>query len=191
MVETCLMKKNKLTFLLVCFILLLTACQENDDPRVEYAPGEIQLGLSNNLSVSEMFDLINQNNLALAELEMDYIYSTLPTENIPHIVEVMQSKLYVTYFSEMDIVAKFGNSPEGSLVIFMRPLTDLTIDNQQDWLETMEELQLTNSELGGRLLVRVTPGTEQYWINTFKSNPNVWYAQRHNTNTIDCVVVND
>jgi hypothetical protein len=168
--------KKRTALLFACFVLILAACSEEKEPAPEYSPGLIRINVSN-LPANEVFDLVNGYSLIIEEIDFQLMYTPFTSDSIPFLVLELGSKAYFPFFSENQITTGFSNpSPDGLTIITL--LNDMTLANQQDWLQTMDKLQLQESNMGRLLIVSVPVGTEQEWINILKADPNIEYAAR-------------
>lgn len=161
-------KKYKyVAFLIVC--LTLAACSENDE--LPYKSGQVGVWFNKDVTVSEVFDIMNGYDVNIFNLSVGYMNSTLPPNKIPYILNELKSKPYFGYY---DLCAVTGfleeEDDQVSVHVWCR---DMTKSNQLDWLQTIEKLQLTKPDIGSTVTIKVEPGHEALWIHKLNKNQNI------------------
>lgn len=169
--------KKPLNLLLLCLAILLGACNESEEPKPEYKPGQIGIWLNTDVTINEAFTVINGYNLPIAELSEVYFNSALPVDSIPYMIRELQTKPYFQY-PEGRIFSGFFPESQTTVSVFMDCI-NMTRSNQEDWLQTMVKLELTDSGvLGTHVTVTVTPGHEEEWVTILTENAAVSHAYR-------------
>jgi hypothetical protein len=159
--------------------LFIVACHDEgnlpfDD--LEFVPGDISIGIKSTTPINSVFDLMNENEVMIDQMSGFFNYSTLPNDSLDYINNELKDKIYLN---------KRGFSGGSAFIsavdhriIVTEFFFEMDMEAQQDWLTTMNKLKL--NDLGNdtkNLLIKVTPGTEKYWMQLFKKHPYVTWVE--------------
>lgn len=161
------------------FALLMFACSEDDSTPLddrEFVAGDVVIGIKSTTSISSVFDLMNEQDVTIDQMSGFYYYSTLSSDNLDYVISVLKDKPYLNkrgFKGGSAYVSAVDNK-----IVVTQQLFEMDLEAQQDWLETIELLELQN--LGNdtkNLLIKVTPGTEKQWMKFFKSVSEVTWVE--------------
>jgi hypothetical protein len=165
-------------------LLALVSCDSDDSPeqaKRQFVPGDVSIGIKATTPIASVFDLMNDNDVFIDQMSGFFYYSALPTDSLDYVINQLKSK---TYFNKRGFAggSAYVHALDNRITV-VQSFFEMDADAQQDWLTTIDELQL--KDLGNdtrNLLIKVTPGTENFWMNTFKNHPEVtwvdlnWYG---------------
>jgi hypothetical protein len=160
----------------IALCLITFSCDdEPDDPFCDhYEKGKILIGIEDNVNIEQSFDLVNGYGFHVDAVFGHYYESSLHSDSITYIVDYLNSKNYINTngFKAVEGASVYLHSQTGVLTVFCN-LWDMTIENQEDWIETMSILKFTE-QLGARAFVLTVPtGEEKEWVTTFKNLDNI------------------
>jgi hypothetical protein len=159
--------------------LFIIACNDDDNLPVddrEFVRGDLIVGIKSTTSISSVFDLMNEKGATIDQMNGFFNYSTLPIDSLDYIIKELKDKTYLNKRG-FNGGSAFIHEPENRIIV-TELFFEMDIEAQQDWLTTMNILKL--NDLGNdtkNLVIKVTPGTEKYWIRLLKIHPNVTWVE--------------
>lgn len=92
--------KMKRIFLFQFWMLsaaFLISCTNDEQPELydqneDFVPGHIIIGINSDVSIDQVFNLINEQGLFIDYMSGFYSYSTLPTDSISYVVNYLKNK---------------------------------------------------------------------------------------------------
>jgi hypothetical protein len=159
--------------------LFIIACNDDDNLPVddrEFVPGDLIVGIKSTTPISSVFDLMNEKGATIDQMSGFFNYSTLPTDSLDYIINELKDKVYLNKRG-FNGGSAFIQETENRIIV-TEFFFEMDIEAQQDWLTTMNILKL--NDLGNdtkNLVIKVTPGTEKYWMRRFKMHPNVTWVE--------------
>jgi hypothetical protein len=159
--------------------LVIIACNDEDNSPAdvrEFVPGDLIIGIKSTASISSVFDLMNEKGVTIDQMSGFFNYSTLPNDSLDYINNVLKDKVYLNkrgFSGGSGFISAVDNR-----LIVTELFFEMDIAAQQDWLATMDLLKL--NDLGNdtkNLVIKVVPGTEEEWTQTFKAHPIVTWVE--------------
>jgi hypothetical protein len=107
-----------------------------------------------------------------------YYESSLAGDSIQYIVDYLNSKDYINTngFRAIEGGSVYIHNQTGTLTVFCN-LWDMTIENQEDWIETISILKLTERSSPRSFVLTVPIGEEKEWVTTFKNIDSIKWAE--------------
>jgi hypothetical protein len=129
-------------------------------------------------SIEQSFDLINSYGLQIDAVMGHYYESSLAGDSIQYIVDYLNSKDYINTngFRAIEGGSVCIHNQTGTLTVFCN-LWDMTIENQEDWIETISILKLTERSSPRSFVLTVPIGEEKEWVTTFKNIDSIKWAE--------------
>lgn len=169
--------KNKL--ILAILIISLFSCSEDEDPQAstqQFIPGQIIIGIRPEVSIQEVFNLMNKRKALINNMKNFDTYSTLPADQLENVIETLKAKPYLNRPGFEGGNAYVTGSQQRILVNDDFFVMDEAA--QKDWLQTEKMLELyTVPRENKYLVVSVKPGHERLLMSLFKAEPEVTYAE--------------
>lgn len=164
---------KKTILLLAGIFVLITSCNETDEPVNQpdnFVPGRVSVQLHDTVLIDEAFTFINEEDLSIDYISGFYSYSQLPNAQLDYVIGVLSTKAYLR-----------GSADIHDITNRIQVYATLDAPNetiQQDWLETIEALQLIDMHADYKLINVIVPeGTEKRWVEKFNAMPLVKKAQ--------------
>lgn len=172
---------KKLIYLL-SLLWLLASCSSGDletDTR-EFVPGEVSVGFKSGTEINDLFNFINLFDHQVDNINSLTFTSNLPSDDLQYVLDFLNEKTYTN-----DGVNWFVNGylhyQTNEITIFPRLFGMENIEYQNDWLNSMNELELNkkhNVELnGGIIRFHVPVGKELEWKDQFENYNIVDWAE--------------
>ena len=169
---------NKCIVAIVLCLVIFSCDESRDDSFCErYDEGKIIIEMYQDASIDRSFHRINNYGLYVQMVAGHYYESGLPGDSIHYIVEHLNSKDYINShgFSAVQGTSVYLHPQTRALTLFCN-LWDMTIARQQDWLETMTILRLTEIPSPKIFVLLVPVGREKEFVKTFEGLDEVRYA---------------
>lgn len=158
--------------ILISLIGLLSSCSNDDnetDTR-EFIPEEVFVGIKSGTDINDLFKFINLFDHPVDNVHSLTFTSDLPSDNLQYVLDILNKKTYtndgVNWF-----VTGYLHNQTNQITIFPKLFGMENIENQNDWLNSMNELKLNekhNVELSsGIIRFNVPVGKEIEWRNKF------------------------
>ncbi|NRR93497.1 hypothetical protein HSX10_18140 [Winogradskyella undariae] len=172
----------KKLILLISFIGILSSCSNDDsetDTR-EFVAGEVSVGIKSGTDINDLFEFINLFDHQVDNVNSLNFTSNLESDNLQYVLDILNNKTYtndgINWF-----VTGYLHSQTNEITIFPRLFGMENIDYQNDWLNSMNELELNekhNSELNSGIIRFYVPvGQEIEWRNQFVNYNIVDWAE--------------
>jgi hypothetical protein len=164
----------KKLILLISLIGILSSCS-NDDSETEtqeFKAGEVSVGIKNETDINELFEFINLFDHQVDNVNSLTFTSNLESDNLQYVLNALNEKTYtndgINWF-----VTGYLHYQTNDITIFPRLFGMENIDDQTDWLNSMDELELNekhNKELNSGIIHFYVPiGQEIEWRNQFEN----------------------
>jgi hypothetical protein len=165
------------TAILLSFTLF--ACQ--DEPNTdtcEFEPETVLIGTKSEVSLQESFNLINDYGLTIRQVSGAKYVSALGSDSIDYVIQQLNKKSYINThgFSAVKGGGVYVDYRTGELCVLTH-LWDMTLEDQQDWSETIVQLRLTEIPESKSFNLQVAPLTEKWWIQEFLTKESIEYAE--------------
>jgi hypothetical protein len=154
---------------LMLFITFLIGCSNKDlqnplvgIPMPDHVPGDVIIGLQENVSLEEVSDFIfTFNNISIYQIVSFEYYSDLPKERMDILKSSLEAKPYINSgtlrVSSVDSLSRIK-------IAFW--IGKFSIDDRKDWALTKEQFLLTHEPYPYQVgLLKVEYGKEEEWIN--------------------------
>jgi hypothetical protein len=154
---------------LILFITLLIGCSNKDQhnplvgiPMPDHVPGDVIIGLQENVSLEEVADFIlSFNNISIYNIVSFEYYSALPKERMDSLKSSLEAKPYIY---SGDLRVSYVDSLSKIKIDLW--IINFGIDDRKDWAITKEQFQLTHIPYPYQVgLLKVEYGKEEEWIN--------------------------
>jgi len=164
-------------FVAIVLCLVIFSCDDetNDDSFCKlYSEGRMFVETNEDVSIEQSFDLANEYDLGVEAVYGHYYEAGLPGDSIRYVLEYLNSKDYIN--SHGFKAVEGGNvylHPQTQALTIRCNLWDMTLERQQDWIETKSILKLTEEPGTKSLLLIVPNGQEKELVTTFTNLSNV------------------
>lgn len=177
--------------ILILFAILgiISGCSSDDDGDiVEFAPGDVIVGIKSGTGIKETFDFINQFDHTVDNIDRLSYTSDLPSDSLQYVLDFLNGKSYtndgINWF-----VTGYLHYQTNQITISPRLFEMHKIENQNDWLKSMKELKLHekhNAKINsGVINFHVPEGEEKKWISIFKNFKIIEWAELNHINEIE------
>ena len=167
---------------IISLIGILSSCSNNDsDTEIqEFVSGEMLVGIKSGTDIKSLFEFINRFKHQVDNVNSLTFSSNLEPDNLQHVLDVLNKKTYtndgINWF-----VTGYLHSQTNDITVFPRLFGMENIEYQTDWLNSMNELELTekhNTELNSGIIHFYVPaGKEIKWRNHFTDFDIVDWAE--------------
>ncbi|AHM60784.1 hypothetical protein D770_12650 [Flammeovirgaceae bacterium 311] len=151
-------------------LLLFISCKEDEEitPEYDFVPGEVLLHTDGTVSAREVFDFINSFDEVEVERVNNEVYlSELPSDSLNYVLEYLNAKSYTN--DEVWSVTGYRHYATDAITIFPKLFNIKNQENQADWLESMQILQLREKGEGFNIFFKVPEGQEKEWKKRFEA----------------------
>jgi len=153
--------------LLIMLLSFLIGCSNKDIPNnsekpfLDYAPGDVSIGLNDNVSLEEVANYVYSfNNISINQIVAFQYYSNLPKESMDTIKSALELKRYIWNGT---IRVSYSDSLSKIMVEFW--VQNFNYEDRKDWESFKEQFLLTHSPYHYQVgLLKVEPGKEYEWI---------------------------
>jgi len=163
---------------LVLLLSALVSCQKNTaEPKeeAEFVPGELAIGTRETATVTQTCELLNSYNVSILSVSVPHYVSTLPLDSLKYVERILNTKPYINDGGWSAKVLQ--NSQNNTLFTNLR-LMNMSLANQQDWLDTMQQLRLQEQpQLYTSYLLKVPIGEEKKWLAELQQQSVVRWAE--------------
>ncbi|TRX48071.1 hypothetical protein FNH22_29855 [Fulvivirga sp. M361] len=154
--------------------IIFSSCHDSDlpDKNNDFVPGDVIVGIKADISIDQVFELMNEEHVTIDRMSGFFNYSTLPNDSLTYVTNFLKNKPYLNkrgLTGGSAYVHKLDN-----VIIITEFFFEMDIAAQQDWMKTMQTLEL--KDLNGdtkNLLIKVDHGMEEHWANKFNDHPYV------------------
>jgi len=165
-------------FLLLLSLAALSACQkETVEPAetADFVPGELLVGLKDGVPITRAFRLADSLSFDIKQMSGFFYNSGLPKDSVAYVKRVLLSKPYLNkkgftgdavYFNTVDNKIRITDF-----------FFDMDVASQQDWISTMQQLQLTSLNAAANMQLKVPIGSEKYWLTEVRKNSIVRWTE--------------
>lgn len=156
----------KIFSLLTLICCACFACKEDDLP--QFVAGEIIVTTKAESSMEQVFEFINAQENSVETILSSAYSSSLPTDSLPSLLTYLNQKAYTNNGNRL--TTGQIDLPSGKIRIFPKLFQMNMISNQQDWIQSMQNLKCTELSKQKILLFRVPEGSERQWMDKYKSH---------------------
>ena len=167
-------------FQLLLLSALLLGCEDdNTQPpvkKMEFVPGQVAIGIKSEITIDQVFDLMNEKEVFIEQMNGFFYYSTFSNDSLDYVREVLSTKEYTD-----------GWGPDGgsaSIFVTTNRITvtefffNMDLSAQEDWLLTLDQLHLEDlGNVAKDVMINVAPGTEKLWLEAFREHPYVEWVE--------------
>jgi len=168
--------------LLFSFIGILSSCS-NDDAELntqELVPGEVHVGIKSGTNINEIFNFINQFDHKVDNINSLTFTSDFSSDNLQYVLDFLNEKTYTNDGINWFVTGSL-HYQTNQITIFPRLFEMDNAEYQNDWLTSMEELQLNekyNIDLNSGIIHFYVPiGRELEWKMQFENYNIVDWAE--------------
>ncbi|MBS1759372.1 MAG: hypothetical protein JST23_04535 [Bacteroidetes bacterium] len=160
-------------------ICLLASCSkiasDSNNSCPNYVKGDVLVGIKNTASIEEVFSLFNQLNLEIDEMTGFYYTSPYPQDSLTVLINYLNTKPYI---NTRNFSASAFVHYQTGIINVTTLFFDMTLPNQQDWINNEKSLQLTDTKNDTKnIFIKVAPGQENYWLKKLKNYNIVSWAE--------------
>jgi hypothetical protein len=174
---------NKLLSYLILILTLLTIrCNsENNEPQPDYkfVPTDVIVKTKGYYTIDKVFEFINGLEHDVESVDNGIYNSDLPSDSLEYVLNYLNSKPYTN--SSVWRVGGYLHYQTNQITVFPKLFEIKNKDYQEDWLNTMDLLRLTektNAEVSGYIIYfHVPEGQEKAWVTKFKKLDFVEWAE--------------
>jgi hypothetical protein len=161
----------------------LSGCGDTEikNERDHFVPGDLIIGIHADVPIDSVFNLINKKGLVIDQMSGFFNYSTFPNDSLEYVKKALRDKPYLNKRGFKGGAA-FLHAIDNRIIV-TEFLFEMDTTSQQDWLETINRLQLVDLGNDTRCVsLKVKPGQEKAWLAVFNDHPYVkwvelnWYA---------------
>lgn len=174
------MTMKKIIFL-VTLIGLLSSCSKDDSMETqEFVPGEVLVGIKSGTDINDIFNFINLFDHQVDNVNSLTFTSDLSSDSLQYVLDFLNEKTY-TNDGQNWLVTGYLDDQTNQITIFPRLFGMDNIEYQNDWLSSMEELELNEKHKiesnSGIIHFYVPVGKELEWKTQFENNNIVDWAE--------------
>ena len=174
---------KKVLFILSISLLILFSCDKEDEQnqiQEKFVPTDVLVKTKGTYTIDKVFDFINS-----FDHDVEYIYggvytSSLPSDSLIYVLNYLNAKTY-TNDGDVWFVTGYLHYQTQVITIFPKLFDIKNMENQTDWLQSMQFLQLTeqtDKETNGYIIYfHVPTDTEKEWVEKFKEYDFVEWAE--------------
>ncbi|WP_139925615.1 hypothetical protein [Hymenobacter sp. DG01] len=162
---------------LLCAFLLL-GCDKKEEA-LDFVPGQVAVGTQDATTIPQVFTLVNARSLSIAYLFPARYGSTLPADSLDYLRQQLATK---SYANAPDWPVQIARNAQTNAVQLTVRLVDMTAPNQQDWLTTVQQLQLRELPGSKSFMLRVPVGEEKRWVAELQQNAALRWAELNHIN---------
>lgn len=171
--------KRLFTLLLLTSLLSAFQCgrEEVEPVENEFVPGELFIGTRATTTLPQAFSLLNSYPFTILSISTPTYISTLSTNSVESLERILNTKAYIN-----DGVWKatvYRHALTGALTVHVR-LMNMSLNDQQDWVNTVQQLQLQEQPNGSSYHLKVPVGEEKKWLSKLQQQDAVRWAELNN-----------
>ena len=165
---------------LILFITLLIGCSNKDQQNplvLEYVPGDVIIGLKQNVSLEEVADyILSFKNISIYNIVSFEYYSSLPKERMDSLKSTLEAKPYIYSGDLRDSYVDSLSKIKIDLWI-----VNFGIDARKDWAITKEQFLLTHIPYPYQAgLLKVEYGKEVEWVHILSQSNLFSFVELNN-----------
>jgi len=178
---------NRLCFYSMLILSLPTASCTSSEPELKFAPTDVLVKTKGDFTVDKVFEFINEFDHDVEYVNYGIYNSSLPSDSLQYVLDYLNAKPYT--HSGVWFVTGYLHYQTQRITVFPKLFQVKDKANQEDWLQTMEELKLTektDEEVSGYLIYfHVPEGKEKEWETKFEKYDFVVWAELNHIVTIN------
>lgn len=160
-------------------MLLLLGCSKKEEEVLDFVPGQVAVGAQDATTVPQLFTLANARSLSIAYIFPARYSSALPADSLGYLRRQLATKAYA---NAPDWPVQIVRNAQTNAVQLTVRLVDMTAPNQQDWLTTVQQLQLQELSGSKTALLQVPVGEEKRWVAELQQNAALRWAELNHIN---------
>jgi len=172
---------------IILFLSLFVSCEKDDDLMdtdlrfdLRFVPTDVIVKTKGYYTIDKVFDFINSFNHEVERIRCSAYTSTLPSDSLNYVLNYLNAKTY-THDGELWYVTGYLHYETQVITIFPKLFDIKNLDNQTDWLQSMDFLKLreqTDKEVSGNTICfHVPEGQENEWVEKFEKYDFVEWAE--------------
>lgn len=169
---------KKLFWILNISLFALISCEKDDDIGdnevkfdLRFVPTDVIVKTKGYYTIDKVFEFINLFNHEVESIRCSAYTSTLPSDSLNYVLNYLNTKTY-THDGERWYVTGYLHYATQVITIFPKLFDIKNLDNQADWLQSMDFLNLreqTDKEVSGNTIYfHVPEGQEKEWVRKFE-----------------------
>lgn len=170
-------------FLSVLLLVTLISCKKKEtepEPEYKYVPTDVIFKTTAQFSINQLFDLINELNHEVEVIRGGVLISDFQPDSLQYVLDFINKKPY-TGTNDWK-VSGYNHYETKVITVFPRLHQINNRANQQDWLQTMQLLQLKEikepaSDRGYIVHIHVHEGKEKEWVATLRTYNFIQWAE--------------
>jgi hypothetical protein len=168
-------------FIFILFTLTLLGCNKNSIENSEdFAPTDVLVKIIGYYTIDKVFDFINTFDHDVENIHSQVYTSNLPSDSLQYVLDYLNEKPY-TNDGNAWFVSGYLHYQTNIITIFPRLFDIKNIEYQNDWIESMEILELNEQTAGETrgciIYFHVPRGEEIEWKNRFEQYEFVEWAE--------------
>lgn len=170
---------KKLIFIL--FTLILLGCEKDSfENSQEFVPTDVLVKIKGYYTIDKVFDFINTFDHDVENIHSQVYTSSLPSDSLQYVLDYLNEKPYTNDGLNW-FVNGYSHYQTNTITIFPRLFDIKNTEYQNDWLKSMEILELneqTEGETSGCIIYfHVPEGKEKEWEHKFEEYEFVEWAE--------------
>lgn len=161
------------------------ACQKETAEPAEpedaypFVAGDLLLGIKEGVPITKAFRLADSLNFTMTRLDGFLYNSNLPKDSVAYVRKVLLTKSYLTRSgSATGNIYTVYVSPDNDKIRIANSFFEMDRASQQDWVATMQQLQLVASpSTTATMALKVPVGEEKYWRTELRASPLVSWTE--------------
>jgi len=143
--------------ILIILSFVFYFCSTDSDTLVPLVSDKLTITIRESVTLIEAFDMLEERSLKIERIFGIHYVSTLPTDSIPYIIDIMNHKPYTRGTSGNVFISYHTHE----LTVLPTFTGGMDKDILKDWLVVVELLKLTEVPSFRRLKVRTPPNQAQ------------------------------
>lgn len=175
----------KIFWIIPLLILVLLSCEKDSNgdfekQESEFVSTDVLVKTIAEYSIDKVFDFINSFDHEVENIKYGFYISSLPPDSLQYVLDYLNAKPY-THDGDMLYVTGYLHYQTNQITIFPKLFQIKNKEYQNDWLQSMQILQLTektDEEVSGNIIFfHVPAGQEKKWVDKFKTYDFVEWAE--------------
>ena len=178
---------DKVVIILFLSLFVFCSCEKDDDLMdtdlrfdLRFVPTDVIVKTKGYYTIDKVFDFINSFDHEVESIKHSAYTSTLPSDSLNYVLNYLNAKTY-THDGELWYVTGYLHYETQVITIFPKLFDIKNLDNQADWLQSMDFLKLreqTDKEVSGNTIYfHVPEGQEKEWVEKFEKYDFVEWAE--------------
>lgn len=165
--------------------LAASACQKETAEPAEpedaypFVAGELLIGIKEGVPITKAFRLADSLNFTITHLDGFFYNSNLPKDSVAYVRKVLLTKPYLNKSGSAtgNIYTVYFN-PDDAKIRITNSFFEMDRASQQDWVATMQQLQLiAMPTTTASMRLKVPVSEEKYWRTELRTSPLVQWTE--------------